>query len=190
MKREYMTGLSLSAYVASKILVLGTLCLIQSAMITGVFSWLVGLPEEGLWFSAFGELLTTTFITALASAAMGLCVSSLFNNADRAMVVAPLLLMPQILFSGLIFKLSGATEVLSWTAICRWSMEGFGTTANLNELPLRLQQEGVMILHEAEDFFDFTVPHLLKSWGILLAFTVLFLALARLVLSKVGKEKS
>ncbi len=46
----------------------------------------------------------TSFITALASAAMGLFVSSLFTNADRAMTVAPILLMPQILFSGLIFK--------------------------------------------------------------------------------------
>ena len=69
-------------------------------------------------------------------------------------------------------------------------MEGFGTTANLNELPLRLQQEGIMIPHEAESFFDFTAGHLLASWGILIGFTVIFLVLARLVLGKIGKEKS
>lgn len=190
MKREYMTGLSLSSYVASKILVLGLLCLIQSLMITVVFSLLVGLPEEGVMFAPFAELLFTTFITAVASTAMGLFVSSLFTNADRAMTVAPILLMPQILFSGLIFKLSGATEIISWFAVCRWSMEGYGTTANLNELPLRLQQEGVMIPHEAESFFDFTASHLMTSWGILILYTVVFLVLARLVLSKVGKESS
>jgi ABC-type transport system involved in multi-copper enzyme maturation permease subunit len=159
-------------------------------MITGVFTAMVGLPEKGLIMHPFPEILITTFITAVASTAMGLFVSSLFTNADRAMTVAPILLMPQILFSGLIFKLSGATEIISWFALCRWSMEGYGTTANLNELPLRLQQQGIMIAHEAESFFDFTWSHLLISWGILVVYTVVFLALARLVLSKVGKEKS
>lgn len=190
MKREYMTGLSLSAYVSSKIIVLGVLCLIQSLMITGVFGILVGLPEEGILTHPFAELFLTTFFTAAASTAMGLFVSSLFTNADRAMTVAPILLMPQILFSGLIFKLSGATEYISWLAVCRWSMECYGTTANLNELPLKLQQEGILLPHEAEAFFDFTVSHILTAWGILIGFAVLFLVLARAVLSGIGKEKS
>lgn len=190
MKREYMTGLSLGAYVSSKIIVLGILCLIQSVLITVVFGAMVGLPEEGILLGPFHELLTTTFLTAVASTAMGLFVSSLFTNADRAMTVAPILLMPQILFSGLIFKLSGATEIISWFAVCRWSMEGYGTTANLNDLPLRLQQEGIMIPHEAESFFEFTFSHLLISWGILILYTVVFLVLARVVLSGVGTEKS
>lgn len=190
LKREYMTGLSLSSYVSSKIIVLGILCLIQSTLVTGVFSLLVGLPSEGIIFSAFVELLLTTFFTAISSAAMGLFVSSLFTNADRAMTVAPILLMPQILFSGLIFKLSGATEIISWFAVCRWSMENYGTTANLNELPLRLQQEGIMIPHEAESFFEHTVGHMLMSWGILIGFAVIFLVLSRLVLGRIGKEQS
>lgn len=190
MKREYMTGLSLSSYVSSKIIVLGILCLIQSLLVTGVFALLVGLPSEGIVLPAFAELLVTTFFTAISSAAMGLFVSSLFTNADRAMTVAPILLMPQILFSGLIFKLSGATEIISWFAVCRWSMENYGTTANLNELPLRLQQEGIMIPHEAESFFEYTTSHMLMSWGILIGFTVVFLVLSRLVLGKIGKEQA
>lgn len=190
MKREYMAGLSLSSYVLSKLIVLGALCLFQSFLITAVFSKMVGLPDEGIWLSPFVELLATTFFTAVSSAAMGLFVSSLFTNADRAMTVAPILLMPQILFSGLIFKLSGATEIISWFAVCRWSMEGYGTTANLNDLPLRLQQEGIMIPHEAEAFFDFTVSHLLAAWEILVLYVVIFIVLARLILSRIGKEKS
>lgn len=189
LKREYMAGLSLNAYLLSKILVLGILCLIQSVLIIGVFAVSVGLPEEGLFMAPIVELLITTFLTAIASAAMGLFVSSLFTNADRAMTVAPILLMPQILFSGLIFKLDGATEMISWLAVCRWSMEGYGTTANLNELQLKMQQEGVMIEHEAEEFFEFTTAHMLKDWAILFAFVIIFLLLARIVLTTVGKEK-
>ena len=190
MKREYMTGLSLGSYILSKVLVLGFLCLIQSLLITGVFSFMVGMPEEGIFTAPFVEILTTTFLTAVASTAMGLFVSSLFTNADRAMTVAPILLMPQILFSGLIFKLSGITETISWFAVCRWSMEGYGTTANLNDLPLKLQQEGIRVPHESESFFDFTLSHLLGSWGILIIFTVVFLILARLVLSKIKKDNA
>lgn len=194
MKREYMTGLSLTAYISSKILVLGLLCFIQSFMITGVFAVMVGLPDEGVMLAPFVEIFLTTFITAIGSTAMGLFVSSLFTNADRAMTVAPLLLMPQILFSGLIFKLEGATETISWFAICRWSMEGFGTTANLNTLTTKAQQEfehlPVEIEHPFEDFFDFTAGHYIGDLLILVLFTVGFLALARLVLSKIGKDKS
>lgn len=189
MKREYMTGLSLGSYITSKIIVLGGLCLIQSFLVVTVFSLSAGLPENGLMMAPYFELLLTTFLTAVASAATGLFVSSLFTNADRAMTVAPILLMPQILFSGLIFKLSGATELVSWLAVCRWSMEGYGTTADLNSLPLRLQQEGIAVPHEAEDFFDFTLSHMLTCWSILVIYTVVFLLLARIVLSKIGKEK-
>ena len=190
LRREYMAGLSLNAYILSKILVLGVLCLIQSFLIVGVFSASVGLPGEGLFLSPFREMLITTFLTATASAGMGLFVSSLFTNADRAMTVAPILLMPQILFSGLIFKLDGATELISWFAVCRWSMEGYGTTANLNDLQLKMQQEGIMIPHEAEAFFDFTTGHMMKAWAILILFVVIFLVLARFVLNGIGKEKS
>lgn len=190
MKREYMTGLSLNAYILSKILVLGVLCLIQSVLIVAVFTGLVGLPEGGLFTDPMLELVITTFLTAIAASAMGLFVSSLFTNADRAMTVAPILLMPQILFSGLIFKLDGATELISWFAICRWSMEGYGTTANLNRLELKLQQEGILIPHEAEDFFEFSNPHMMEDWAILLLFVLVFLILARIVLTKIGKEKA
>ena len=39
-------------------------------------------------------------------------------------------------------------------------MEGLGTTSNLNDLPLKLQQQGVPIEHVAEDFYDFTTNDL------------------------------
>lgn len=189
LKREFMTGLSLSSYVLSKILVLGILCFIQSFLVSSVFAVLIGMPEEGLTIAPFVEIFITTFLTAVSASAMGIFVSSMFTNADRAMTVAPILLMPQILFSGLIFKLDGATEVLSWMAVCRWSMEGYGTTANLNELPLRLQQEGVLIPHDAESFFEFSVSHMWTTWGILIFYSVIFLIIARLVLKNINKDR-
>ncbi len=190
LKREYMTGLSLGAYLCSKILILGLMCLIQSLLIVTVFILLVGAPESGVVFSsAFPEMLIISFLTALSASSMGLFVSALFTNADRAMTVAPLLLMPQILFSGLLFKLEGITEAISWFALCRWSMEGFGTTADLNALSLRLALEGIPLPErELEAFFEYTPEHFWKVCGILLGFTIGFLLLARLALCKLKNE--
>ncbi|MCR5789341.1 MAG: ATP-binding cassette domain-containing protein [Lachnospiraceae bacterium] len=190
LKREYMTGLSLTNYLISKILVLGLMCLIQSILIVAVFGIAVGLPEEGILFGPFLEIFITTLITAVSSTAMGLFVSSLFTNADRAMTVAPILLMPQILFSGMMFALDGATKIISWFATCRWSMEAYGVTSNLNELELSLQQKGLPIKHLPEDCFEYTVKHLGMAWGILVLFIIGYLVLARLVLSSVGKENN
>jgi ABC-type multidrug transport system ATPase subunit/ABC-type transport system involved in multi-copper enzyme maturation permease subunit len=136
LKREYMTGIRLDSYIVSKMAVMAIICALQAFMLTSVFAVAVGLPKESLLFGAYIELLVSTFLTALAASATGIFVSSLFKNADRAMTVAPLLLMPQLLFSGMIFELSGVPRLISNFAVCRWSMEAYGTTANLNDLEI------------------------------------------------------
>ena len=191
LKREYMTGLSLGSYVMSKVLVLGLMCLLQSLMVTGVFAITVGLPEEGLILPAFVEMLITMFLSSVAAACMGLFVSSLFTNADRAMTVAPILLMPQILFSGIIFELKGASELVSYLTVSRWSMEGLGTTANLNDLPNIIEFKGKDYkLENVQDFFEFEPGHMIAVWGILIVFIVGFLVLSNVVLKKVGEDRS
>ncbi len=187
-KREYMTGLSLDAYLLSKFLILGALCLLQSVLVLSVFALLVGLPEEGLIMHPMPEMLITFFLSAAASAAMGLFVSSLFTNADRAMTLAPILLMPQILFSGVIFQLEGLTETVSWLAVCRWAMEGLGSIANLNALPPPGLPKGAPFEPVVNDFYEYTAAHLTRTWLILLAFIVGFLLLARLALNRIRRQ--
>ncbi len=192
LKREYMTGLSLGAYVRSKIMVLGSMCLIQTSMVVIVFSAMVGLPEEGVMLPSFLELFVSTFLTALSAAAMGLFVSSLFDNADKAMTVAPILLMPQILFSGQLFKLEGATSFLSWFVTCRWSMEGLGSTANLNDLPNSMEKAMGGYgsnLHPYESFYDTDPGHIFLVWAILGLSVVGFLFLSKCMLNKIGKKQ-
>ncbi len=195
LRREYMTGLSLTSYIGSKTLVIGIICFIQSLLILGVFVALVGSPDEGVMMAAFPELLVTTFLTAISAAATGLFVSALFKNADRVMSIVVILLLPQILFSGIVFSLpEGFAEALSAIVVCRWSMEGFGTTANLNSLTTALeeamQEVNPLFEVDASDFYTYSVEHLLQSWGILLVYTAVCLVLARIVLGKIGKEKS
>jgi len=188
LKREYMTGLRLDSYIISKMLVMGIVCAIQSFMLASVFALIVGLPSQGVVFGAYFEILLTTFLTALAASAMGIFVSSLFKNADRAMTVAPLLLMPQLLFSGMIFRLEGAAEIISWITVCRFSVGAYGTTANLNNLPTRLEQQGIQMIREAESYFTFTGTNFVFSLLMLCTFIIVFSALAGYVLRNIKKE--
>lgn len=188
LRREYMTGLSLTAYILSKVFILGCICLLQSLLSLLIFKEFVGIPEKGVLLSSFAEFWITTFLTEFAAVSMGIFVSSIVKNPDRATTMAPILLMPQILFSGLVFSLEGATKIISWFAVCRWSMEGYGTTANLNGLDLKLQQENIPIEHEAEDFFTYTTAHMLKTWMILIIFVVVFSAAAGVALRNIKKE--
>jgi energy-coupling factor transporter ATP-binding protein EcfA2 len=178
LKREYMTGQRLDVYVFSKMMVMTIICAVQSFLLVSVFALVVGLPEKSVMMGSYPEFLLTAFLTALSASAMGIFVSSLFKNADRAMSVAPLLLMPQLLFSGMIFDLSGATKVISVFAACRWSMEGFGSTADLN---------GISGRNEA--FYEVATDHMLMLWGILLAMIVVFSVAAVFVLRSINKER-
>lgn len=197
LRREYMTGLRLDAYVYSKLLVMGMVCMVQSFLITTVFAILVGLPSGGVILPAYLELLLITFLTAWAASATGLFVSCLFKNADRAMTVAPILLMPQLLFSGQIFKLDGITEAISWFVTCRFSMEGYGTLADLNSLELRVQQElgrefgnvEQFIPHEAEQYFEYEAGHFLFAILMLLVFVAAFTVLARAALRRIREDR-
>jgi ABC-type multidrug transport system ATPase subunit/pSer/pThr/pTyr-binding forkhead associated (FHA) protein len=188
LKREYMTGTRLDAYISSKMLTMTLLCLVQSFLLSSVFSWRIGLPEQGVLFNnAYWELFATSFLTSLSASAMGIFVSSLFKNADRAMTIAPLLLMPQLLFSGLIFELSGVSEGISFLAVCRWAMEGLGTTANLNALDL-ITKQGVVMPREMESFYDFTQSHMLTVWAILFSFVIVFSILSGFILKRINDK--
>lgn len=174
LKREYLSGLGLGAYLMSKFIVLGFFCFVQAGLLLGTVGMLAGLPDAGILFPAWLELYLTTFLTALSATSMGLFVSCLFRNADRAMTVAPILLMPQILFSGLAFALQGAVEKVSYVVNCRWAMEAYGSIADLNGLTLKMQEEIPGLTHEAEAFYTRSGGHLLFAWAVLFAYSVVY----------------
>ena len=185
-KREYAGGMGLGAYLTSKVVVQGALCCLQSAMLTGVFVAIEGVPKYTLINGPL-ELYVTVLLITLSAMSLGLFVSALFTSADRAIAVAPILIMPQILFSGLVFELKGAAKAVSAIVNCRWGMEAFGTSARLNKLDLKIYRDNKNITsaiykHKWEAAYDFVLPHLLSSWGILVLFCVVCLAGCAIVL--------
>ena len=148
------------------------------------------MPKMGLLVFMPIELTCTLFLVMLSAAGMGLFVSALVKNGDRAMSLAPMLLMPQILFSGLAFRLEGFSEVISRLVVCRWGIEGLGSTAKLNTLKDEMKLSNFFQFSGTynEPMFEASQQHLLKVWLILLGMIVLFAVLSRFVLQRLRKE--
>ncbi len=136
LKREYMSNLKLWVYMLSKYFVQLVIAMIQAVILIAVFVLIKGAPKcSGVIINnASVEMTLTIFITIFVSAALGLFVSAISKNGDRAMGVAPFILIIQLLFSGILFALSGATDKISYFTISRWSMEVLGSTNDLNGL--------------------------------------------------------
>ena len=98
LKREKFLHLSRSSYVFSKISILFTMSAIQTVMFV-----LVGnniLEIEGLFFQHWFILFTASCFANL----LGLNISSAFNSAVTIYILIPLLLIPQLILSGVVVK--------------------------------------------------------------------------------------
>lgn len=194
LKREYMANLRLGAYISSKFLVQALLCLAQSILLFSVFSLLVGLPEEGIFLdSAVPEMLLTTFLTILSASCMGLCLSAVSNNPDKAMTLSPFLLVVQLVFAGIIFQLEGLVEAISYATLSRWSISALGVSAGLEEMydSFALTQSllgGSSSNDATAELFEYTQANLCQSWLILFGFCLLFCIAAIVLLRNISRD--
>jgi ABC-type transport system involved in multi-copper enzyme maturation permease subunit len=188
-KREYMANLKLPGYIMSKFTLQAILGFVQALILTALFLGLVGKEREGLFLDNFQiEMFLTVWLTVLASITMGFVISAVVKSGDKAMAVAPFVLIVQLLFSGILFTLEGIGEKISYCTVSRWSVEAMGSISNLNDLELRLQQDYPMLEHEAEAFFEATRGHLVQTWGILLGMVVLFTVVSIFALRRIAKD--
>ena len=188
-KREYMANLRLPGYILSKFSFQFLLGGVQAAILAFLFLGLVDKEREGVFLEEFSlEMFVTVWLTVLASVALGFVISAMVRTGDKAMAVAPFVLIIQLLFSGILFTLEGAGKIISYVTISRWSVEALGSIAKLNRLDLKLQADYPMLEHEAEAFFKATKLHVIQCWGILVFMTVLFLVLGVLFLRRIGKD--
>ena len=140
MERERMAGLKMPAYFFSKAIVLGGFLILQCFLLLGCVWVLIGSPKQGalLGNAAFLEYLLLTCLTAFSAAAIGLLLSAAVSTPEQASAAAPLLLIPQILFSEIICTLSGAAKYLSYIVSCKWTCLGYCASAGINDLPSKL----------------------------------------------------
>ncbi|EFC84258.1 ATP-binding cassette domain-containing protein [Parafrankia sp. EUN1f] len=134
-RRERAIGLSRTAYIGSKIVVLILITTLQAAVFTTI--GLAGRKMgDGLFGFPFFEAMVAVIALSLASAMLGLVISALVDNADKTMPLLVLITMAQLVFSGGLVPAEGTAglEQASWIAPARWGFAGLSSVIDLNKI--------------------------------------------------------
>ncbi len=193
--RERLVNLRLFSYVGSKVLTLGGLALIQTILITmaalicfrqpisqELLPWILGLP-------------ITTFLTILSSLSLGLLVSASVKNSAQSNSALPLILLPQIIFSGVLFTVdAGLIKVLSWFTVGRWSIGAYGSLVDLNSLTPPDNNSAEMDFSKVgmrpSETYNNDWSNLGLNWGMLLLQSLVFIAITIWLLKRKDLQHS
>ena len=184
LQKEHMADLKLSAYLLSKVIVQGVLAFMQSFTMIFIFQKIEGQSSYNILIDSFWDIQLICFLSILCAVTLGLFISALVKSANVAILILPLVLGVQLLFSGMLFELKGVTKLISNVVLCRWTLEGLGTSTNLNDLTHLAQELNPMIKIEPEAYFEFTVGHMNEVIIVILAMTVIQLIGTYIVLRK------
>jgi ABC transport system ATP-binding/permease protein len=110
LKREAFLHLSRSSYLLSKISILFSLSAIQAALFVLVGSSI--LKIEGSFYEQWFIMFTTSCFANM----VGLNISSAFNSAVTIYILIPLLLIPQLILSGVVVKFDKLNPTIGNTA--------------------------------------------------------------------------
>lgn len=137
-ERERAVGLSRSAYLMSKVIVLGVITAIQGVIICGIGFAPRTLPTEGVIFHNAPAVEMTLVVIGIGFTSMmiGLVISSLVKTAEKTMPLLVMFAIVQVVFTGVLFQLfhKPGIEQVAWLMPSRWALAGLATTADLNNL--------------------------------------------------------
>ncbi|GAB7073089.1 ABC transporter ATP-binding protein/permease [Streptomyces albidoflavus] len=135
-ERERATGLSRSAYLMSKVIVLGVITAVQGVIICAIGFIPRELPEEGLMMPPAVELCLVVIALGFTSMMFGLVISSLVKTSEKTMPLLVMFAIVQVVFTGVLFKVFGSPglEQVAWLMPSRWAMAGAATTLDLAHL--------------------------------------------------------
>ncbi|MBW8805317.1 MAG: ATP-binding cassette domain-containing protein [Catenulisporales bacterium] len=134
-ERERAAGLSRSAYVMSKAIVLGVITAAQTIVLSAVCILPRRLPAHGLVISGtpIPELMIATVLLGVTSMLLGLVVSAVVRTTEKTMPLLVLIAIVEVVFCGSLFPLfhSPALEQLAWLSPSRWAVAAEAATINL-----------------------------------------------------------
>ncbi|HZQ38153.1 MAG TPA: FHA domain-containing protein [Dehalococcoidia bacterium] len=167
-RRERVVNLRVFPYIASKFAVLFALVLVQATVLLGLTAVRIHFPNgaaglSGAWLSLV--------LGGAASVALALAVSAAVSNPDRAVFAAPLIMLPQILFSGLLqpVKDLGPAQPLAALVTTRWTYEALARVLGVVRLA---------IIPEQFPQTDAIAGSAIGRWLILIGFVAVFAAIA------------
>lgn len=187
-RRERMVNLRIAPYMFSKIVVLGILSLIQALILVYIVNMKAHF-QQGIFLSPFAEVYITIVLTTLAGLMMGLAVSAFASNSDRAMSLIPLILIPQVIFSGTVFELNTPfLQAIGALFATRWSIAALGSSIGLHANKLAVDSfsyRGTLFtsLNKASAAPG-AIQHLFIVWGALVLMIVLLALLVAYALKR------
>lgn len=180
-QRERAVGLSRSAYLMSKVAVLGAITVAQAVVLTlvGLFGVKLNAPDgKGVLLPPLIEITVVVALLSFTAMMLGLLVSALVKKEEVTMPLLVLLAIVQVVFCGALLQLDGTpvVEQLAWFVPSRWALGAMAGTVDLGAIvpgpltddPLFAHSGGVWLL----------------NLGMLVALSVLFGALVSRLLRR------
>ncbi|GGZ30464.1 ABC transporter ATP-binding protein [Streptomyces inusitatus] len=135
-QRERAVGLSRSAYLMSKVVVLGTITVLQAVVLTlvGLGGVDLGAPDgAGVLMPPLLEITLAVALLSFTAMTLGLLVSALVRKEEVTMPLLVLLAIVQVVFCGALLSLSGlpVAEQLAWLVPSRWALGAMAGTVGL-----------------------------------------------------------
>ena len=209
-RRERALGVSISAYLTSKALVLGAVAVLQAFVLVALATARQGGPFDAVALSwPWLELATAVAAAGLAATGLGLLVSALSGRVVRAMTILPVLIVAEVILGmgGIAPEMVSKPGIkqLSYVASTQWGFSAAASTAGLNDLeplnslsrtvptidlsdPQKAAREYAKALR-GEPRWDHTPTAWLTSMLALLGLTVVTLAGAGLALRRADRRR-
>jgi ABC-type multidrug transport system permease subunit len=183
--RERAAGLSSGAYLFSKLIVLGVISIVQSALLVLIGLFGQTMPSKGALLGVpLLEILVGIAVLSLASMCLGLLVSALVSTSEKAMPFLVLLTMAQVILSGGVVSLVNkpGLEQLAYIAPSRWGFGAVASTVNLNVI-------GVSAPGSTDPLWQQSAGNWLHDMGMLIALGAVFALVAWLRMRRLGPRR-
>ncbi|MEV6098624.1 FHA domain-containing protein [Nocardia sp. NPDC051981] len=171
-RRERAAGLSAGVYLMSKLLVLGVITVLQTAVLFLIGTIGETFPPKGIFTSVQLELIMAMAMLGIASLALGLLVSAAVDTSEKTLPLLIVLSMAQLVLTGGLVRLPGTPvlQQLSYLSPSRW---GYGAAAASIDLDTLSPHDG-----GPDPLWKHTIGTWLLDMGVVAGLAVIFLALA------------
>jgi len=184
-ERERMAGLSVAAYLFSKVIVLGVISVLQTVIIVAIGLITKKLPTRGVIIPgpSLIEITVCLAMLCVVSMLLGLAISTLVTKGDQTMPVLVGVVMLQVALSGGMFPLTGVMSFASMIAPARWGLGALASTINLNLI------NPIGGGNKPDALWTHTSGQWLNDMGVLLVIGVVCLIIARFRLGLMGPRR-
>ncbi|HRK26033.1 MAG TPA: FHA domain-containing protein [Chitinophagales bacterium] len=124
-RRERMFNLKIMPYLLSKIGILSLFSFVQVLVFVAIL--FAGVGNDAVSLNNYWQQVGIMFYLTFSATLLGLLVSALVNNAEKVMTIIPIVLIPQIILSGVITAIPKESpgEIVSYGMLSRWGTESF-----------------------------------------------------------------